>query len=123
MIFIKQLFNKSFKQEHFAAGSRASGLHPLSRSAIKDSQLTPSTAFSTPKNSSASTGIAVQQAPESQSQTSDDATIAEASVLAVVSQSCPTCGQDMTPMKLHVTAYLTKYIQPKQRQQKIAQGE
>ena len=83
---IKQLWDNSFKESHIISGFRAAGLHPLSRSAIKDSKL--------------ATGVPFQQ-PAKEPRTAT--TIVQASSPIVLRGSCKSCGAELTPI-LHGTS-------------------
>ena len=92
---MKELWDRSLKPEHFKAGFRASGLFPFSREAIPNTKL----AASIPFNGKAREG-------EEEGEEKGEAT-------EVFKLSCTDCGHNMTPVKLHVVAYLTKHIQAK----------
>ena len=95
---IKILWDRALKTEHFVAGFRASGLYPISKDAIPQRKLAPSIPFE-----------------PSRPDTSADPppTSTGASVLSEI--KCTSCGNELTPVRLHVTAYITKYLQSKQK--------
>ena len=87
---IKQLWEKSLKPEHFVGGFRATGLFPLSREAISNSKL--------------ATSIPFQQSKETEH--------TECTV-SLPQLTCTDCKRCVTPVKLHVVAYITRQIQAK----------
>ena len=98
---IKELWDRSLKPEHFVGGFRASGLFLLSEEAIPKSKLATSIPFQQPEPRPLAATVA------------SEVVTASSCTMQLI---CKDCGQEMTPMKLHVVAYISKHMQGKERQ-------
>jgi len=113
---IKLLWDRALKPEHFSAGFRASGLFPVSREAIPARKLAPSIPYQTPPTSEPTNECTTGAIPPSRDSTSAGADTKAVSLEGTTLKlKCTGCGNDMTPVKLHVVAYFTKHIQTKQK--------
>ena len=97
------MWDRSLKPEHFKAGFRATGLYPFSREAIPASKLSTSLPFRSGTDTNPNSADNECEGGKE--------TIGEVTVTAKL--TCAECDRNMTPMKLHVVAYLTKHIQAK----------
>ena len=98
---IATLWDRALKPSHFIAGFKATGVFPFSREAIPARKLAASIPFrsSNPNPTTAN--------PTTVNQVNGPVFISDA--------KCTGCGCEMTPVRLHVVAYVTKHIQSKQQ--------
>lgn len=115
----------SFKAEHVKAGFRASGLHPFNKEGIKKMKLAPATVFETTSTSPDDSATppsdnSTTQLPEPTSapatakeppQASDSSKAATGTEPVEQRLCCKKCGNDMTPVRLHLAVYFTNYFQ------------
>ena len=105
---IAKLWECSFKSDHLKSGFQATRLCPVNREAIDTKKLLPSVPFES-VSGPASASISVPSI--SSSETSLSSTSSTAVATTCQQLACKKCGNDMTPVQLHVVAYFSKHLQ------------
>ena len=115
---IKELFERSFKSDHFKAGFKGSGVQRFIQTHTLNSLHTHyiRVSFCHCSNTTSDSATTVTTVTTSVDGTTS-VTISEASASTTVSIKCA-CGKELTPIKLHVSAYLTKYMKPREQKQR-----
>ena len=103
---IAKLWDCSFKPEHLKGGFRATGLFPTNRAAIPTNKLLPSVPFE-----SATTLGTQSEVTSTSSSSVREPSIGKATTIVSQQLKCNGCGNDMTPVQLHIVAYFSRHLQ------------
>ena len=103
---IAKLWSCSFKPEHLKSGFRATGLFPTNRAAIPTNKLLPSVPFE-----SVTTSRTQSEVTSTSSSSKSEPSIGTNTTIVCQQLKCKVCGNDMTPVQLHIVAYFSRYLQ------------
>ena len=95
---LRKLWEVSFKPNHLTSGFKTTGLHPLNRQAITDSQL--------------QTGIPYRKVQGAKATSPPHTQPASASSV-ILRGKCKKCDAELTPMRAHITLHFTRILQKK----------
>ena len=99
---MNKLWYKSFKPSHLQSGFRTTGLYPLNRWAISYSKT--------------STGIPFQQTDDGLSSSTTLSSDPDLAFPRLLRGNCKHCGEELTPMRPHLTSHFSKLLQKKNEQ-------
>ena len=96
---MNKLWYKSFKPSHLQSGFRTTCLYPLNRWAISYSKT--------------STGIPFQQTNDGLSSSTTLSSDPDPAFPRLLRGNCKHCGEELTPMRPHLTSHFSKLLQKK----------